>query len=257
MFILPALARHIPVASTVLFGDRARFGLVPDEDDQCWARWQQIYSEFYEANQRRGIGRIVNEAGYQVLRHFDFSGKTVLEIGPGQMPHIGFFKQKPGNYIVVDIDPTFLEQSAGILRQHDFPCQPLLTDRVAAGVLPLADASIDVVISFYALEHLYPLNTHLKEIRRVLKPGGHLVGAIPAEGGLAWGAGRYLTSRRWLLRNSSINPDKIICWEHPNFADDILRTIRTGFELRRLRFWPLAVPVPDINLIISFIAERK
>jgi len=94
-------------------------------------------------------------------------------------------------------------------------------------------------------------------MHRVLKPGGILIGAIPAEGGIAWGGGRTLTSRRWFKRKTQINPDKIICWEHPNFADHIIIELDKLFQRKSLFYWPLPLlPLLDINLIIRFHYQK-
>ena len=91
---------------------------------------------------------------------------------------------------------------------------------------------------------------------KVLKKGGLLIGAIPSEGGLAWGLGRYLTSRRWLIRNTNINPDKIICWEHPNFAEEILDTLDGNMGKICLDYWPFKFHSLDLNLILKFIYKN-
>ena len=122
--------------------------------------------------------------------------------------------------------------------------------------LPFDDEQVDVVLSFYSLEHLHPLSTAVDEMIRVLRPGGALVGAIPAEGGLAWGFGRYLTSRRWLKRNTKIDPDKIICWEHPNFAEHVLQQLDNHLIRERLSFWPWKLPLVDVSLVISFVYRK-
>ena len=95
--------------------------------------------------------------------------------------------------------------------------------------IALEDALIYVFVSFYSLGHLYPLQTCLEEFKRLLKPGGRLVGVILAESGLTWRADRCVTSLRWFLKNTTIDPDKIICWEHPNFADYILNELDLVF----------------------------
>ena len=64
------------------------------------------------------------------------------------------------------------------------------------------------------------------------------MGAIPAEGGLGWGLGRFLTSRRWLKYHTSIDPDKIICWEHPNFAEQVLAQMDQVFPKQKRQYWP-------------------
>lgn len=208
---------------------------------------------FYNETQKQSVGKTINDAGYRILQDFSLAGKRVLEIGPGTLPHERFWNGKPAHYTLVDLNADMLSASREKLQASGTPFSELKVERDPLGKLPFADNSFDVVISFYSLEHLYPLEPHVKEMHRVLRPGGIFAGGIPSEGGLAWGAGRFLTSRRWLKRNTGINPDKLICWEHPNFADHILATLDQFFVPAKHRYWPLRVPSIDINLIVSFI----
>jgi SAM-dependent methyltransferase len=121
---------------------------------------------------------------------------------------------------------------------------------------PFEDGAFDVIVSFYSFEHMYPFAPVRAVLRRLLATGGVVAGAIPCEGGLAWGLGRMLTSRRWFLRHTDIDPDKIICWEHPNFADTVLDELAASFGPARLSWWPLGIPSIDMNLVVSFIYER-
>ena len=182
--------------------------------------------------------------------------KHVLEIGPGDIRHMQFWNGKPGEYVVADIQEGMLEKGAQKLKAGGIACRHLLLQR--GQPLPLEDASVDVVVSFYSLEHIYPLSPYLEQIARVLRPGGILIGAIPAEGGLAWGLGRILTSRRWFKKNTTIDPDKIICWEHPNFADHVIDELGRHFEQTRLAFWPLPfLSSLDANLVIRFFYRKR
>ncbi len=74
-----------------LWGDRERWGLTVKADDPHWQEWQKTYSRFYIANQREGIGTRINDAGYRVMADIDLTGKTVLEIGAGDIRHLGFW----------------------------------------------------------------------------------------------------------------------------------------------------------------------
>lgn len=59
---------------------------------------------------------------------------------------------------------------------------PAAAGRLARGLLetlPFADATFDVVSAFDVLEHLLEPEPALREIQRVLRPGGLLVGATP------------------------------------------------------------------------------
>ncbi len=238
--------------SARLWGDRKRFGLVPQGDDPCWREWQSMYLDFYEDNQREGIGAIVNDAGYRVMSEVDLDGKTVLEIGPGDIRHIEFWNSRPQKFILADIQEGMLLKGVKKLDDAGVRTEKILLKR--GQPLPIPDSSVDIVVSFYSLEHIYPLKPYLQQVKRVLKPGGILVGAIPCEGGLAWGGGRFVTSRRWYKKHTSINPDKIICWEHPNFADQIVSMLDTEFSRQKLRHWPFAwVPLIDFNLVLKFV----
>lgn len=238
-----------------LWGDRQRWGLSADRQDPCWTTWQKTYLDFYQDNQRKGIGSAVNEAGYRVMSKLDLAGKVVLEIGPGDIRHVAYWNSTPAEYYLADIQVGMLEKAIQRLDQARVPTRALLMQ--PGERLPLPDLSIDVVVSFYSLEHIYPLAPYLGEITRVLRPSGLLVGAIPAEGGIAWGAGRYLTSRRWLKRHSTINPDKIICWEHPNFGDEILVELSRYFNSVETEYWPLPwMRQLDLNLVIRFVCQQ-
>lgn len=230
-------------------------GLTINYHDPCWQEWQKTYSEFYTANQRAGIGTTVNDAGYRVMSFIDLTGKRVLEIGAGDIRHIKYWRGSPKEYLLLDVNREMMEKAEQRLSQNGITSRSILLERQQN--LPLEDASVDVIVSFYSLEHLYPLDAYLEEMRRVLVPGGTVIGAIPAEGGLAWGGGRMITSRRWFKKNTTINPDKIICWEHPNFADDIIAALDGQFQHQQLYWWPMRLPLLDINLIIQFLYAKR
>jgi SAM-dependent methyltransferase len=238
-----------------LWGDRARWGLTPMLEDGCWREWQSSYTDFYQENQRDGIGTLVNDAGYAVMSSIDLAGKRVLEIGAGDIRHMRFWHGEPAEYLLADISADMMALAKRRMEERGISYSTLPVVRNQP--LALGDASVDVIVSFYSLEHLYPLRPYLDEFKRLLKPGGHLVGAIPAEGGLAWGGGRLLTSRRWFKKNTSIDPDKIICWEHPNFADHILNELDQVFERDAVKHWPLPwLPLLDTNLIIRLLYRK-
>jgi SAM-dependent methyltransferase len=248
-----AIRRYLPRAIRAgLWGDRERWGLVADEQDPCWREWGKTYADFYLANQREGVGTRVNDAGYSVMSQIDLQGKRVLEIGAGDIRHQKYWRGRPLEYILADVSTDMMAFARERLTETGINHRALLVERNRG--LPLADASVDVIVSFYSLEHLYPLRPYLDEMLRLLKPGGVLIGAIPAEGGLAWGLGRMLTSRRWFKKNTRIDPDKIICWEHPNFADEIVAEIDQQFERVILTRWPFPwLPFLDVSLVIRFM----
>ncbi len=252
-FFLPCLGYRLPKKfSTPLFGDRDKWGKSPNPKDQDWITWENNMYDIYLKTQKQGLGKFVNDAGYKVLQKVDLAGKHVLEIGPGSLPHMAFWNSKPAKFTFIDRRCSFLETARGKAESLGIEVRTLLNNKNPTQIR-LADNVADIVLSFYTLEHLHPLDKYLAEISRVLKPGGLLVGAIPAEGGLAWGLGRFLTSRYYMKSHHSFDPDKIICWEHPNFSDQINRSLCEAFTSEALWFWPTKIPSADLNLVISFI----
>lgn len=246
--------RWLPrVLSVPLFGDRAMHGPVPRDGDADWAAWQDAYMTFYTSTQKEGVGARVNDAGYRVLQGIALDGLDVIEIGPGALPHRRFWQGTPANFTAVDIDPRFLDIT-GERAGCPYSGIAVAKDQVS---IPLLDASVDLMISFYSLEHLHPLDAYLDEYARILRPGGRVVGAIPNEGGLAWGLGRFLTSRRWIHRNTQIDYDKIICWEHPNFADTIIAGLDQRFRRQAVWNYPsLGIRTQNFTLLTRFVYEK-
>ena len=251
-----AWARHLPAPLVrPLFGDRERHGLVVKEDDPHWRQWLDTYTAFYESNQRSGIGLRVNDAGYRVMRKVALDGRRVLEIGPGDIRHHVHWQGRPVSYTLFDVSEQMLAKGVDNLAALGIDAQAVLWER-ASHQWPFEDHAFDVIVSFYSFEHMYPFAPVLANLQRLLAPGGVLAGAIPCEGGLAWGMGRLLTSRRWFHRNTNIDPDKIICWEHPNFADSLLEQLSASFGSADLAWWPWRLPSIDLNLVVSFVFER-
>lgn len=240
-----------------LFGDRSKFGLAIRADDPCWQEWERVQEVAYRETQKKSVGNTVNDAGYRVMAGFDLDGKRVLEIGPGEIGHLPFWHGKPAHVTLADCRQGWLDHSAAQLTEHGVPFETRLVDRRQSDRLPFADGEFDVIVSFYVLEHLYPLRPAITELTRILRSGGHLIGAIPAEGGLAWGLGRFLTSRRWFRRHTTIDYDKIICWEHPNFAAQVLYELDLHLSRRRVSYWPMGAPSIDLNLVVKFLYQKS
>ena len=251
-----AIGHRLPFSiSTVLFGDRKRFGPLPVLDDPSWKEWLARDLDFYLANQRSSVGLTVNRAGYAIVEKVDLEGKNVLEIGPGAIEHIRHWKGRPRYWVNYDIRPNLLEIAAKRIESTGVAHREVIADS-GSKTLPFESDLFDVVFTFYALEHIFPLDNHLQEIARVLRPGGSLAGAIPCEGGLFWGLGRFFTSRRWLRKHTTIDPNRLICWEHPNFADFVLNRLTALFDRQTVNFWPLKIRLIDVNLIASFLYRK-
>ena len=241
-----------------LWGDRRKFGFQPDVNDPDWKIWlEKRYTDFYQNTQQKGIGNRICRLAYKVISKINFKNKKVLEIGPGIVRHLDYIRRKPQIYTICDTEKECLSASKMLLDDAGIRNEKVWLDNISDSSLPFPNDGFDIVISFNSLEHLFPLEAYLTEIYRIIKPGGQLVGGIPCEGGLAWGIGRYLTTRRYVRKNYNINYDKIICWEHPNFADFIFSLLERFFKQEYVKFHPFSWLPIDINLVASFIYRKK
>ena len=99
---------------------------------------------------------------------------TVLDFGCGPgYDLVGFASQsRPQRLIGIDVSQSSLAEAKSRLALHD--AEPELYHHdVLQAPLPLPDASVDLVHSSGVLHHMPTMEPALKELRRVLKPGGH------------------------------------------------------------------------------------
>jgi SAM-dependent methyltransferase len=92
----------------------------------------------------------------------------VLDFGAGDGLFLEKFARDNVTTDCVEPDPHFRE----VLRQYG--------SRVEARIEDLSSASYELVYAVNVLEHIEQLGTALAELRRVLKPGGHLFVFVPA-----------------------------------------------------------------------------
>ncbi|GAA5032554.1 hypothetical protein GCM10023258_31630 [Terrabacter aeriphilus] len=96
----------------------------------------------------------------------------------------------------------------------------LATLRGDATRLPLADASLDLVVAFDLLEHLHDDDAAVAEVRRVLKPTGTYLVAVPAD------------PKLWSSHDEAV--DHVRRYTREGLLDLL---DRGGFEVRDVRSW--------------------
>jgi SAM-dependent methyltransferase len=111
-----------------------------------------------------------------------FRGKTVLEAGCGKGRHTFHI----GGYGVERLFSLDLSDAILIAAQYTQAFPAVSCIRADLLRIPLADESVDVAVCLGVLHHLQDPKAGLKELWRVLKPGGTLVLWVYAREGNGW-----------------------------------------------------------------------
>lgn len=97
---------------------------------------------------------------------------TALDVGAAGGGNTRVLRRLGWNAIALEYGPE------GARVAHD---RGLPTLRGDATALPVADASLDLVVAFDVLEHLDDDDAAVREVRRVLRPGGRYLVAVPCD----------------------------------------------------------------------------
>lgn len=92
-------------------------------------------------------------------------GGRILDIGCGHKPYRGLFSCD--EYLGLEIDSPKSRANPAVDKLYD------------GKTIPFADAYFDSVIATQVLEHVFEPAAWLREIHRVLKPGGRLLLTVP------------------------------------------------------------------------------
>jgi SAM-dependent methyltransferase len=124
--------------------------LIPDRAE-AYSFWEHIYRYRFAASLVRG--------------------KSVLDIACGEGYGTGALAAVARSVVGVDVSPTAVAHARA--KYH-------VDVRVgSAEDIPLADGSVEVVVSFETIEHLRKPAVFIRECHRVLAPGGRLVISSP------------------------------------------------------------------------------
>jgi len=142
-----------------LFPGDALDYLPDDEAASTYAgrRWQQARAEVQRVVREAALG----DDGF-------FAGKVVLDVGPGPL---GFPDACPAR-LAIGVEPLAQRFAEHGLLLEDSPPVYLST---GAESVPLLSESVDVVLARNSLDHVDDPELVLREVRRLLRPGGTLI----------------------------------------------------------------------------------
>ncbi len=126
--------------------------------------------EFFEAVERHRYE--VQPFMRQVMEFDGFRGKRLLEIGCGLGTDLLQFARGGALVSAVDLTPRSIELVKQRFQLYGLPVDARVGD---AEKLPYSDNSFDVVYSFGVLHHTPNTPKAVREVYRVLKPGGRAI----------------------------------------------------------------------------------
>ena len=192
--------------------------------------WRFIISEVYRG---RSVGRALMHL--KVRSDVKMRGR-VLDIGGGhRQTYLDFVSvAEAKELIVVDIQRTHAVDVAGSVTN-----------------MPLKSASVDAVLCFNLLEHVFDHQAALREIRRVMKPGAVLYGWVPFMIGVHGDPHDYFrytgTALSILLSETGLTPIKI-----ENSGGVFL----SAFDMLRpyIRFWLIGSILRVAGVVVALFA---
>lgn len=148
---------------------------------------KDVYDRRYRGDYRQAL------SGYEVAR-FDAlrrfiprvarasHARDVIDYGCGSGLHVPLWEKVfPGATLsFADISTTALERLAAAHPAHADRRHLIENDRT-----PFPDAAFDAVVSVEVMEHVVDLGAYLREVRRLLRPGGVFIWTTPCANALS------------------------------------------------------------------------
>jgi len=169
----------------------------------------------------------------------------VLEIGIGSGNNLPHYDQSKVKHLTA-IDPLeeLWEMRSVDLSQLSFEVEYI---RGAAEHIPAGDATFDTVVTTFTLCSVSDIRGTLKEIHRVLKPGGKLLysehGKSPDRGTEEW---QNLLNPLWRRVSGGCNLNRdipTIIKQHGFKTDDLSTQYMPGWRLTSYSYWGSALKV--------------
>jgi SAM-dependent methyltransferase len=127
--------------------------------------YYDAFAEGYDERRGKGYHKLIDDQAAELVRRVGTGGE-LLDVGCGTglilERVVRFARHARG----VDLSPEMLDRARA---------RGLDVQEADAATLPFDDASFDVAYSFKVLSHVGDLRACLREMARVVRPGGHLV----------------------------------------------------------------------------------
>jgi len=112
----------------------------------------------------------------RLIADADLRGASVLDIGCGAGGvDIALVREHQAGYVTgIDVEDTVLASARALIAREGLAAR-IGVAKVAPGPLPLPPATFDVVVSKDSIVHIADKHALMREVSRVLKPGGRFI----------------------------------------------------------------------------------
>jgi SAM-dependent methyltransferase len=209
--------------------------------------WHEVLPKRY------GITEDFNQT-YPV-RHAPKRFLRTLEIGAGLGGHLSYERltsEQETHYVAQELR----ENMADRIRER-FPKTQICVGDCQTR-LNFVDGDFDRILAVHVLEHLPNLPAAIMEMYRLCnKKSGVFSVVIPCEGGLAYTMARRISAQRIFEKRYKQPYRWLIEREHLNRPAEIIEELRRLFAITDREFFPLKVPLIDLNLCIGLTLRPK
>ena len=123
------------------------------------------FAGWYERERHLPYHRMLDDLEVEIVERYA-RDKQVLEVGCGT----GLILDRVSRFAA---DARGIDLSAGMLAKA--AARGLAVAQASATELPIATASVDVAYSFKVLAHIPDIRAAMREMARVVRPGGHVI----------------------------------------------------------------------------------
>jgi ubiquinone/menaquinone biosynthesis C-methylase UbiE len=204
--------------------------------------YYDAFAERYDRGRDEGYHKLIDDQAAELVRRVG-EGRDVLEVGCGTGLVLQRVAQFARSAKGIDLSPGMLEHARR---------RGLDVTEGSATALPFPDASFDVAYSFKVLAHIPDLPACLREMMRVVRPGGHLVFDAYNRASM-----RYLIKRWWGPRSTSSEFDEAAITTRFSTDEEIAAAIPSPGRIvdvagiRVLTPHPAALRVPVVGGLLA------